>query len=274
MRHIDCILCDSKSKRVIVEQKFADEYLDLIDPAYQDESRRWVTCESCGFVYHDPQLDEVDTSKLYEKFRDMSFRNETPDEYFDRITTLPKAESENSAKVDWLHRELPDLIRKGGRILDIGCGGGVFLHTFLKTFANWEASGIEPTIAFAELASRRLDRPILAGSYSKGMCGTGFDLITCNQVLEHTTDPKVFLDDIYGDLKEGGCLYLETPDTADFALLPPDHDRFLMQHLWYFASDSLQRLARKAGFEVVTVQKQLTKRGRNNLIAVFERHSA
>lgn len=271
MRNTDCIICDSKSKRTVAEQTFNDEYLDLINPAYQSRSRRWVACEGCGFIYHDPQLDESDTAILYDKFRDGSFRNETPDQYFDRITSLPNEQSENLSKVQWLHLKLPGVLQRGGRILDIGCGGGVFLHTFLWHSSGWQASGVEPTIAFAELAARKLNRPVVAGNYSKGVCGVGFDLITCNQVLEHTIDPTMFLTDIFADLNKGGHLYLEVPDTADFGLLPAAHDRFLMQHLWYFSRESLKRLADKVGFTTVAVEEQFTKRGRNNLVAVLGR---
>jgi len=271
VRQINCVLCGSGDKKVLAVQEFDDEYLNLIDPAYQREARRWVACGACNFVYHDPQLDAKDTQVLYDKFRDSSFRNETPDQYFDRITTLPREQSENLAKVEWLRDRLPAEFSRGGKILDIGCGGGVFLYTFLQNAPGWQASGVEPTRAFAELAARRLARPVLASNYSGGVCGQGFDIISCNQVLEHTIDPLAFLRDIRADLAVGGHLYIEVPDTSDFDLLPPQHDRFLMQHLWYFDSDSLGRLAVKAGFEVAVRELQLTKRGRKNLVALLRR---
>ena len=274
MRRVDCIVCQSTEQRTVATQSFRDEYLDLIDPSYQQEERSWVACADCGFVYHDPQLDESDTAVLYDKFRDASFRNETPDAYFDRITSLPAEQSENYAKAEWLEATLPRLSKAGGRILDIGCGGGVFLHTFLQRFPSWQAFGVEPTTAFAELASRRLDRPVIAGAYSRGKAGVAFDLITCNQVLEHTIDPADFLRDIHADLAPGGHLYIEVPDTSDFESLPPEHDRFLMQHLWYFTDVSLQRLAGAAGLETVITEKQVTKRGRNNLVALLRRGAA
>ena len=271
MRHLDCFLCKSANKKVVAAQAFDDEYLNLIDPAYQREERRWVACGACGFVYHDPQLDERDAQVLYDKFRDSSFRNEAPDQYFDRITSLPREQSENLAKVEWLAKRLPAEMHRGGKILDIGCGGGVFLYTFTQHTPGWQAFGVEPTTAFAELAGRRLGRPVLASNYSRGVSGSDFDLITCNQVLEHTTDPLAFLRDIRADLATGGHLYLEVPDTSDFKTLPPEHDRFLMQHLWYFDATSLRRIAGDAGFDVRVCELQLTKRARNNLVALLRR---
>ncbi len=104
MRSVNCIICESNHKRTLEEQPFRDAYLEIINPDYQNVPRRLVVCEGCGFVYHDPQLDEADATILYERFResalsdqfaDASFKKETPDEYFDRITSLPKGQSEN-----------------------------------------------------------------------------------------------------------------------------------------------------------------------------------
>jgi len=265
-----CIVCESRSRRTLEAQSFKDEYLELIDPMYQQQPRRWVACEACGFVYHDPRIDERDIDVLYERFRDVSFRSESPDAYFDRITTLPDSQSENFAKVSWLHERLPELIRRGGSLLDIGCGGGVFVHTFLRHCAEWTAAGVEPTPAFAELAGRRLGKPVVAGNYRSGLFAPGrFDLITINQVLEHVVDPIAFLADVREDLVDGGRVYLEVPDVLDLAFLDPTHDRFQMQHLWYFSERSLTNVCRRAGYLVATLDRQVTVRQKRNLVVVL-----
>jgi len=132
MKNASCVICGSTKKVVIESQKFNDEYLDLINTEYNKVERRWVKCEKCDLFYHDPQLDEKDTDILYAKFRDESFRNEIADEYFQRIISIPNSESENYAKVEWLSNKIPSYLEKKGRVLDIGSGGGVFLHSFIK----------------------------------------------------------------------------------------------------------------------------------------------
>lgn len=271
MRFVDCFLCGSTDKKVVMVNKTDDYYLDLINPEYKEVEKNWVECTNCGFKYQNPQLDANDADVLYEKFRDSSFRNETPDEYFDRIAFLPDDESENASKVRTIFKHLGELVSKPGKILDIGCGGGVFLYTFLSKTNNWTAHGIEPTIAFAELAARRLKSDVKAGNYARGVCGKNFDLIILNHVLEHTIDPKAFLEDIYDDLKSGGYLYLECPHESDFGVLPADHDRFKMQHNWYFGLNSFKRLAESAGFEVVFLETDWTIRKRNNLVTILKR---
>lgn len=271
MHTINCIICKSKDKRTLTEQTFTDDYLNLVNPDYHKLTRRFVVCEGCGFVYHDPQLDERDLDVLYDKFRDSGFRNETPDQYFDRITSLPRAESENCAKIEWMRARFPERLAAGGALLDIGCGGGVFIHTFLQNCPKWKACGVEPTAAFADLARRRLGAPVETDNYKPGLFPSRrFDLITVNQVLEHVKDPVAFLKGVLAtDLAKDGMVYIDVPHVSDFGFLPEDHDRFRMQHLWYFSEASLGNVCRLAGYDVAFADRQRTLRGRNNLIVAI-----
>ena len=85
MRDVNCYICESGDASLVVEQKFVDKYLSLIDPTYNSRARSLVVCDRCGLVYRRPQIDEADATSLYQHFRDSSVRTETPDEYFDRI---------------------------------------------------------------------------------------------------------------------------------------------------------------------------------------------
>jgi 2-polyprenyl-3-methyl-5-hydroxy-6-metoxy-1,4-benzoquinol methylase len=272
MKSLDCILCGSALKDTIAVQSFKDLYLELIDPKYQNIDRKLVSCQKCGFVYHDPQLDDRDALILYEKFRDFTFRNESDDDYFDRITSYPESESENHHKFEWIRNIDSNFINRGGDLLDVGCGGGVFIYTFLKNAPGWDAWGVEPTPAFAELAQRRLNRPIVASTYKANIFpGKKFNLITVNQVLEHVVDPLGFLKDIKDELVDEGLLYIEVPDVSDLESLPVDHDRFQMQHLWIFSVDTLTKLCESAGLRKIKIETVKTIRERNNVVGLFKK---
>ena len=131
MKQVKCYVCNSSDTKVVVRQSFPDKYLTLINPDYNQGIRSIVVCSRCGLVYRDPQIDEADAKKLYEHFRDHSVLTEPPDQYFDRISELPDDKSENHAKLSWLASHIGDFLgSKGNRVLDIGCGGGVFLSKF------------------------------------------------------------------------------------------------------------------------------------------------
>ncbi len=269
MHFIDCPLCGSKSKDVLTVQKFKDDYLDMINPSYQDSIREIVKCNDCDFIYRSPALDSNDLEVLYKKFRDMSIRDETPDEYFNRITSLPNPESENYQKILWINNYIPKFLPSTGSVLDVGCGGGVFLNTFKKTFCDWNLFGVEPTNIFAELAKRRTSANVINGNYQSGLFGEKFDLLTCNQVLEHVIDPISFLKELKKDLKPSGVLYLEVPDVSDFETLPPDHDRFHMQHLSIFSKKTLQYACSNAGYSVIKSTIEKTVRSKNNVVVAL-----
>jgi SAM-dependent methyltransferase len=217
-------------------------------------------------------LDETDTKNLYNKFRDSSFRNENPDDYFDRIVNLPPKESENHHKVAWLNYNLNDLLPKNSKVLDVGCGGGVFLHVLKNKIPNCKIFGLEPTPAFSDLAARKLSCPVFTGIFEGIIFGGEYDLIICNHVLEHTDDPISFLKNLHANLKNNGQLYIEVPSPEDFndKSLPPDHDRFLMQHLWYYSPEMLNKITSDIGFQKVKMETQKTVIGKNNLVAIFK----
>jgi len=259
---------------VICEQQGIDQYLELIDIRSNNVKRRWLKCKNCGLVAHDPQLTADDARVLYERFRDTSFREETPDQYFDRIMGLPIGQSENYEKCVWLKSFLPVSVEPSN-ILDIGCGGGVLLAMFRQQFGtHWSTYGVEPTPSFAELADRRLGGCVINSNYKAGLFpGIKFQLTTCSQVLEHVDDPLNFLSQIHSDMADDGFLYLETPHVRDFDTLPADHDRFQMQHFWYFSEETIQAFSSLAGLRVVASEIVRTVRERNNLAVMLCKNS-
>jgi len=263
-----CTLCSTSEKTILITQSFKDDYLDLVDSSYQNNERFIVKCDKCGFLYRDPILDSNELEKLYFNFRDSNFRNESPDDYFDRITGLSPQESENFARVNWIKSRLSSRLSEKGSIYDIGCGGGVFLWTFCNMNPKWQAFGVEPTPSFAKLAERRLSRPIIEGSYLSGLFKYKFDLITLNHVLEHVENPVNFLKEIKRDLNPEGYLYIEIPDILDFTSLPYNHDRFMVQHLSFFSKDTIRVACEKAGFTVLEIYQLLTLRKKNNLVVL------
>jgi SAM-dependent methyltransferase len=183
---------------------------------------------------------------------------------------LPPPESENFAKVSWIISRVPHLNASGGTLLDVGCGGGVFIHTFMNRLPGWQACGVEPTTAYALLARRRLNIPIVNDNYRSGLFGERrFDLISINQVLEHVLDPIKFMKYIRNDISANGYVYLEVPDVSDFENLSSCHDRFMSQHLWFFSKNSLTNICEMAGFVVDHIDVEQTYRGKRNVIALL-----
>jgi SAM-dependent methyltransferase len=160
-------------------------------------------------------------------------------------------------------------------VLDVGCGGGVFLHTLknLDSYNKCTLFGLEPTNSFSKLAACKLSCQVFNGNLDGVVFDGEYDLITCNHVLEHSDDPILFFNNLYANLKDGGYLYIEVPSIEDFndESLPPDNDRFLMQHLWYFSPEILKKIALDSSFKLHKIETRRTVIGKNDLVAIFKK---
>ena len=267
----NCLICGSNVSNLVQLNVGHDQYLRLLGIDSLTQIRSWIKCLNCGLMRQSNILDESETNLLYQLFRSESIRQETPDSYFDRITKMPVEMSENNKRCAWMNGSIP----KSGSILDIGCGGGVFLNEFKRFFGlGWDIAGIEPTPEYASLASRRLGVNIETGMFNeRSFSGQLFDLITINHVLEHISNPLEFLKNAFALLKPDGAIYLKTPDQSDFGFLPTNHDRFSLQHIWYFRLIDLEKIGLAAGLVPAKSEAFISIRGRNNNALLLRRQS-
>lgn len=251
-----------------------DPYLELIGLPSEGEVRAIVECQNCHLVYRRPRLTQEELTSLYHVFRNFMLESETPDQYFERITSLPRGQSENEDKLDWI---CPELIRSFGaagpnKVLDIGCGGGVFLWSLIKRFPLIQAVGVEPTQRFADLTSRRLGIVVHAAQFKAGLLRDKFDAIFLNQVLEHVYASVAFMRSVAEHLGDNGVVYVEVPSTADIGILPESHDRFMSQHLYIFSEATLCEVLNRAGLLPVAIGSQTTRRGKRNVMVIARRN--
>lgn len=150
-------------------------------------------------------------------------------------------------------RHLPRLPPGGGRVLDLGCGGGEFL---LRARAcGWQVTGVEPDPTAAERCRRAGLDVLVGGIDSLEGEASVFDVITGSHVIEHVHMPGAVLQACWRLLKPGGRLWLQTPNANSIghAVFGP-HWRGLEapRHLVIFTAGSLTGAVQAAGFEDVS----------------------
>ncbi len=104
------------------------------------------------------------------------------------------------------------------KILEIGCGNGRFRDNFDYNVEYW---GVEPCISAAEQSKGVLTRTLI-GRYDDvkdEIPNKYFDLIVCNDVIEHMTDPKDFLRDTKGKLSDNGSMIVSIPNLRNAVTL-------------------------------------------------------
>jgi len=122
----------------------------------------------------------------------------------------------------WRHRML--LRRypvRGLRVLDYGCGDGIFALALAR--AGAEVVGYDISAAAIAQARRFADQAAAAAFTTEEPPAGGFDLVFCTEVLEHVPDDHLFAARVLDRARPGGRLIGTTP--VGRAFWDPDHRR-------------------------------------------------
>jgi len=109
----------------------------------------------------------------------------------------------------------------GLRVLDFGCMDGVFTIALQRAGARAVGFDVSPA-AIAQAVQFR--GPATEPEFTTAPPAKGeFDLVFCNEVIEHIADDRAFAGDLVEFLKPGGRLVGTTPVGLSF--WDPDHKR-------------------------------------------------
>lgn len=145
------------------------------------------------------------------------------------------------------------------KVLEIGCGTGEFRNNLDQKHEYW---GVEPVEAVVGVAKSRLDR-VLVGTYRQVEAlvpDEYFDLVVCNDVIEHMPDHDEFLQSIRRKITKGGYLVASIPNVRYILNLwellvhrnweYKDAGILDRTHLRFFTRKSLVRTLRDNGYRI------------------------
>ena len=186
-------------------------------------------------------------------------------------TQLQANESKFLHQVEVLKRHLP---LQNARVLDIGCGGGLFLSLLKEQGAD--VLGIELSDSRAQYAKTRHGleihkRPIEDDFWRRDRAGR-FEAVTLWDVIEHVNYPFQTVQSAADILKPGGFLLIDTPCRDSFyhrfgeftykatrgkypTFLNAMYSSHLFGHKQIFATWELKELFESAGLEVIELRK-------------------
>jgi len=143
--------------------------------------------------------------------------------------------------------------RRSGPLLDVGCGGGLFLG--MMRLRGFRVVGLDISCEAAAIAWRRQQVPAICGDLQRWpLRAASFAGITMFHVLEHLPDPRSFLSAAHHLLECGGKLIVQVPNAAcwQFRLLGHAWNGLdVPRHLFDFRDSDLVRLVESCGFEVI-----------------------
>ncbi|MBC8285131.1 MAG: class I SAM-dependent methyltransferase [Nitrospinae bacterium] len=144
---------------------------------------------------------------------------------------------------------------EGGRVLDIGCGRGLFLNLMKKD--GWLVTGQEYDQKSAAYAINNYGVEVHTGGLEGKFESESFDVVNINHVLEHMEKPGETLSECHRILKKGGLLVVAVPNIDSFQAKFGMKNWFQLDipyHLYHFSSKSLIDLIEKKCFKVDLVR--------------------
>jgi 2-polyprenyl-3-methyl-5-hydroxy-6-metoxy-1,4-benzoquinol methylase len=153
---------------------------------------------------------------------------------------------------------LPPL-KAGIKVLEVGCGEGAFSASIAGAVETW---GIEPDRRSAEIAKTRLFKVFVNTfeAVKAEIPAHYFDLVVCNDVIEHMTDHDAFLRSIRDHMAPGAYLVGSLPNVRFYGNLfnlivardwhYQDANILDRTHFRFFTVRSLRRSLEEASFEV------------------------
>jgi len=143
--------------------------------------------------------------------------------------------------------------RARGPLLDMGCGGGLFLG--MMRARGFRVVGLDSSTEAAAIAWRWQHAPAISADLEHAPLRSGsLAGITMLHVLEHLPDPRAFLAAAHNLLAPDGRLVVHVPNAASwqFRLLGRSWNGVdVPRHLFDFRDRDVEKLLESSGFEVV-----------------------
>lgn len=268
----ECAICLSRKGREILRIEHSDRFertIGVVDAGYV---RNWVECANCGAATNVlPPASAERLSALRSAYYEVDFMDSNIGDKYRRVMSMPAAQSDNARRVarvvDFVHRCSGVYARP--RVMDIGAGTGVFLSRLVdQTAGAWQYLGVEPDPrAAAHL--RQLEKfAVVEAMYLGQPELRGFNLVTLNKVLEHIEQPLPFLLQVVQSLVlDDGLLYVEVPDKLTARLRSPQDNILGALHCHLYDPTSLGYLLRRAGLELLCVNRIAEPSGKLSVYA-------
>lgn len=225
---IPCDLCGTANPRFVLESLRLDGPL--------------VECTSCGLRY------------VGERRSQLAFGPESAGVVADRLRWanadfrhLPPAEEHRLALLNARWRlDLIRSFRRSGKMLEVGCARGDFLHVAKESF---DVYGVEPNPELADFAS-------VVAPVHNDVVETApwwdFDVAASFHVIEHVDSPRRFIGAMKERLKPGGLAVIETPNiqSLPFKVFGKHWRQLIPEHYFFFDPFTITRLCREEELKV------------------------
>jgi len=201
-------------------------------------------CRVCGFAFTSEPPDEKDIAKFYISEAYIS-HSDKKQSLTDHVYHLAR---------NYMLRKKYNLVRKmtgriTGSLVDIGSGTGYFAHYMNKN--GWNVKGVELSEHAREYSISRFSLTVVSPSELSAIKDRSADCVTLWHVLEHLSDPLLWMNEIKRILKDDGKCIIALPNikSADAEWFGSEWAALdVPRHLWHFSPMTLPAFIKGCGF--------------------------
>jgi len=260
MEDISCPLCKGNEQpRVIFKSS---------------EGVGFCKCRNCNLLYASPRFTEESMLQIYENEAFASLSNYEKWSYDEWKRNRPRSHNIEQQKLLLVKKHLSE----GNRILDVGCGVGLFVFEANKS--GFLCEGIEPSLRLSEAGRKALSVPVHNLQVEEFNSPYRFAGIIIWDVLEHVYDPVRMVKKCASLLDDKGFLFAQVPNHRGISNLfktlacslnlRKNFKHFgFPWHVYSFDRKSLSVLMNKAGLKPIHFESwsHLLKDKKNGLIS-------
>ena len=242
LEHVNCLNCSSNNG-TILHREFGSIGI--------------VKCNNCELIYTNPRPQNSENN--YDG-NIHNFENEF--KYIYNGSLSHHRDKNYKQEIFFIKKH-----RQKGKLLDIGCNMGRFLH--LANKKGFEGYGIEPSSSLFQLCVEKMklnvENCMLLNTKHKD---ASFDIVTAIDVFEHISKPKEFLEKSNKLLKKNGILIIKIPN-GNYSML-----KFLLakitkrnlseldifdsyEHVAHYNKKSFKKMIKKSNFVIEKIYAPL-----------------
>ncbi|MDR1127327.1 MAG: class I SAM-dependent methyltransferase [Treponema sp.] len=234
--------------------------LAFVNKLRDDDTHYATRCNHCGHVQLAPLPTVEEDEEFYKKdkmlkniFKDIQSL-QTEEKLMYRMELFVHEQADNLEKYLPPKSEQADM-----RLIDIGTGFG-WLPQFMRE-KGYQMDGVEINDEKRELCKQRCGIEIFGWNFLKDepevMEKAGYyDVLCMTHVLEHISDPVLFLKRASILLKPKGMLFIDVPNFNDYYR---EYQKeysdwaFMRAHVNYFTPETLTKVMERGGFSEMKV---------------------
>ena len=235
-----CPWCGSEKAQINLWLK--DEFLS-------HEDFHICECLNCGLLYTMPRPSKEKIGTYYkseEYYSHQENKRGFVPKLYEKVKTV---NLRNKYKMATCGKSI-------GKLLDIGCGVGDFIHTAEQK--GWECLGVEPSEDARQIAQRRIKAKIVQSEELEQVPDGSFDVITMWHVLEHVDDLKWQVEQLQRLVKLDGRIVIAVPnyksyDGQYYQNLWAAYD--VPRHLNHFNRTTIVKIFKTKGLDLIKTDK-------------------